>query len=159
MFRFCRSKCHRNFKLKRNPRKVAWTKAYRALHGKDLTGDTTFEFERRRNRPERYDRNLVGTTLRVMKRVAEVRTAREAKHWEGRMAGKAARDLAADRAQLESQLHLVRAPASLLVGAAEAAEEAEAMAADAAPLAAAPAKAPKQRAARLKVKAGDRMQE
>jgi hypothetical protein len=27
--------------------------------------DTTFEFERRRNRPERYDRNLVGTTLKV----------------------------------------------------------------------------------------------
>jgi hypothetical protein len=27
--------------------------------------DSTFEFERRRNRPERYDRNLVGTTLKV----------------------------------------------------------------------------------------------
>ena len=60
IFRFCRSKCHKNFKMKRNPRKVAWTKAYRKLAGKELAEDATFELERRRNRPEKYDREVGG---------------------------------------------------------------------------------------------------
>mmetsp|Transcript_9095 Transcript_9095/g.11201 ORF Transcript_9095/g.11201 Transcript_9095/m.11201 type:complete len:186 (+) Transcript_9095:244-801(+) len=84
-FRFCRSKCHRNFNKKRNPRKVAWTKAYRKTRGKELAVDSTFEFEKRRNRPVKYDRHLVGKTIAAMKRVREIKETREERFFANRM--------------------------------------------------------------------------
>lgn len=110
IFRFCRSKCHKNFKMKRNPRKVKWTKAYRKLHGKELTQDATFEFERRRNRPERYNREVVEQTLKAMKKIDEVRVQREAKFWESRMKGKKAKERTEAAKELEQNIHLVKAP-------------------------------------------------
>lgn len=76
-FRFCRSKCAKNFKLKRNPRKMRWTKAFRKAAGKEMTVDSTFEFEKRRNVPVRYDRDLMQKTVAAMKRIEEIRRKRE----------------------------------------------------------------------------------
>ncbi|KAI8065207.1 ribosomal protein L24e-domain-containing protein [Gongronella butleri] len=87
-FRFCRSKCNKNFKMKRNPRKVRWTKAFRKSAGKEMVIDSTFEFEKRRNVPVRYDRNLMATTIKAMKRVQEIRAKRERVFYKNRMAGK-----------------------------------------------------------------------
>ena len=89
-----------------------------------LLQDATFEFERRRNRPERYDREVMGATLKAMKRVGEIRERREVRHLEGRFAGKAARELAADKEELGKDIHLIRAPDSLLAGAVGGEEEA-----------------------------------
>ncbi|KAI8910056.1 ribosomal protein L24e-domain-containing protein [Powellomyces hirtus] len=88
VFRFCRSKCHKNFKMKRNPRKVRWTKAFRRAAGKEMTIDTTLEFEKRRNIPVRYDRSLMATTLKAMKRVAEIKAKRDRVFYKQRIAGK-----------------------------------------------------------------------
>jgi len=86
VFRFCTSKCHKNFKMKRNPRKVRWTKAFRKAAGKEMVIDSTIDFEKRRNVPVRYDRDLMQTTLHAMKRVAEVKKRREHAFWKNRMA-------------------------------------------------------------------------
>lgn len=66
--------------MKRNPRKVRWTKAFRAGAGKEMTitDSASLEtFEKRRNVPVRYDRELVGTTIKAMKRIKEIKARRE----------------------------------------------------------------------------------
>lgn len=98
-FRFCRSKCHKSFKLKRNPRKVKWTKSYRKSRGKEMSVDATFDFEKRRNRPVKYDRALVGSTVRAMKKVQQVQKTRQARFYNNRM--KPAKDLEKLRARKE----------------------------------------------------------
>ena len=113
IFRFCRSKCHKNFKMKRNPRKVKWTKAYRVLHGKDMSADSTFTFERRRNRPERYNRDVVQKTVTAMKRIEEIRVRRAERHHEKRMGGNVGEKLRVEKKELEQQIDLVRAPGAV----------------------------------------------
>eukprot|EP00246_Nothoceros_aenigmaticus_P003766 TRINITY_DN14952_c0_g1_i1.p1 TRINITY_DN14952_c0_g1~~TRINITY_DN14952_c0_g1_i1.p1 ORF type:complete len:188 (+),score=34.94 TRINITY_DN14952_c0_g1_i1:45-566(+) len=113
VFRFCRSKCHKNFKMKRNPRKVKWTKAYRKLHNKDLVQDATFELERRRNRPERYDRNVMDNTIKAVQKIAEVRERRQSKFWENRMKSKKAKERKEAAVELEQNIHLVKAPGAM----------------------------------------------
>ena len=48
-----RSKCHKAFKRKKNPRKAKWTKAFRKAAGKELAVDPSFEFEKKRWRMRR----------------------------------------------------------------------------------------------------------
>jgi len=89
-------------RMKRNPRKVRWTKAFRKAAGKEMTivsvlffliltsvaynhsQDSTIDFEKRRNVPVRYDRELVTTTLKAMKRVGEIKQRREHAFWKHR---------------------------------------------------------------------------
>ncbi|KAF3893446.1 ATPase-activating ribosome biosynthesis protein [Trichophyton interdigitale] len=112
-FRFCRSKCHKNFKMKRQPRKLKWTKTHRALHGKEMIVDSSLvlsQFAKKRNAPVKYDRNLVESTIKAMKRVEEIRQRRERVYTKRRLAGKIARDRkrAEDRRVVAEGEHLIR---------------------------------------------------
>lgn len=51
-----------------------------------MTVDSTIDFEKRRNVPVRYDRELVQTTVKAMKRIAEIKKRREHAFWKHRMA-------------------------------------------------------------------------
>ncbi|KAI2470437.1 ribosome biogenesis protein RLP24 [Annulohypoxylon bovei var. microspora] len=106
-FRFCRSKCHKNFVMKRNPRKLKWTKSFRKAAGKEMTVDSTLQFAARRNVPVRYNRELVAKTLKAMDRVSEIRAKRERVFAKRRLAGKRARELAVARKLVETHGHLL----------------------------------------------------
>ncbi|KAI4101162.1 MAG: hypothetical protein L6R37_005084 [Teloschistes peruensis] len=106
-FMFCRSKCHKNFKMKRNPRKLKWTKAFRKAAGKEMIVDTTLQFAARRNVPVRYNRDHVATTLKAMQRVSEIRAKREKVFYKNRMAGNKEKERAADRKLVAENEHLL----------------------------------------------------
>ncbi|KAJ5888416.1 Ribosome biogenesis protein RLP24 [Penicillium taxi] len=112
-FRFCRSKCHKNFKMKRQPRKLKWTKSHRAARGKEMIVDSSLvlsQFAKKRNVPVKYDRNLVAATVQAMKRVEEIRQKRERVFTKRRLAGKVARDRQreSDRKVVATGEHLIR---------------------------------------------------
>ncbi|KAI9498635.1 ribosomal protein L24e-domain-containing protein [Zychaea mexicana] len=122
-FRFCRSKCHKNFKMKRNPRKVRWTKAFRKASGKEMVIDSTFEFEKRRNVPVRYDRNLMATTVKAMKRVQEIRAKRERVFYKNRMSGNYDKEKADDIRVVQQNIELAPLEAKKRLQAAKVEEE------------------------------------
>ena len=63
--------------MKRNPRKVKWTKAFRKSVGKELAVDPSFEFEKRRNVPVIYNRQTWSKTVQAMQRIEEIKTKRQ----------------------------------------------------------------------------------
>ncbi|KAJ8669122.1 hypothetical protein QAD02_000381 [Eretmocerus hayati] len=112
IFRFCRAKCHAAFKKKKNPRKVKWTKAYRKTVGKELAVDPTFEFEKRRNVPLKYNRELWSKTVEAMKKVEGIRQKRVNAHIMQRL--RKGRELEKERdiKEVQRDLSLIRSPAA-----------------------------------------------
>jgi len=129
-FRFCRSKCHKNFKMKRNPRKLKWTKAFRKAAGKEMVVDTTLTFAARRHVPTRYSRDLVAKTLNAMQRVEEIKARRERVFYKNRMAGNKQREREANKKLVEENQHLLPKEMRTATEAAVEAETEESMALD-----------------------------
>jgi len=96
--------------MKRNPRKVRWTKAFRKSAGKEMTIDATFEFEKRRNVPVRYDRDMMATTVKAMKRVQEIKARRGLAFYKNRMAGNKEREREENKREVQRGIDLIRAP-------------------------------------------------
>ncbi|XP_066254468.1 probable ribosome biogenesis protein RLP24 [Euwallacea similis] len=111
IFKFCRSKCHAAFKKKKNPRKVKWTKAYRKTVGKELAIDPSFEFEKRRNIPVKYNREMFTKTVEAMKKVEKIRQKRQGAYIMQRL--RKGRELEQERdiKEVQRDLALIRSPA------------------------------------------------
>eukprot|EP00052_Salpingoeca_macrocollata_P019005 m.156800 g.156800 ORF g.156800 m.156800 type:complete len:165 (-) comp20838_c7_seq1:47-541(-) len=109
-FRFCRSKCHKAFKMKRNPRKVRWTKAFRKAAGKEMTVDAVYDFEKKRNEPVKYDRELWSNTVRAMKRVAEIKQKREGQFIKNRLKANKEAEAEKDQQEVERNIELIEMP-------------------------------------------------
>ena len=93
--------------MKRNPRKLAWTKAFRRASGKEMTVDTTLQFAARRNIPVRYNRDLVDKTLTAMQRVEEIKARRERVFYKKRMEGNKEKQKMADAKLVAENEHLL----------------------------------------------------
>lgn len=99
--------------MKRQPRKLKWTKTHRAARGKEMIVDSSLvlsQFAKKRNAPVKYDRNLVAATVQAMERVEQIRQRRERVFTKRRLAGKLARDRKReeDRKVVVQGEHLIR---------------------------------------------------
>merc|ERR1712184_16850 len=56
---------------------MRWTKAYRKTHGKELMYDSTLDFEKRREEPVRYNRELYVKTVQAIGKIEKIKQARE----------------------------------------------------------------------------------
>lgn len=111
-FRFCRSKCHKQFKHKKNPRKARWTKAFRRANQKELTLDPTFEFEKKRDAPPKYSRDLWQKSVEAMQKVEQIRQKREAHFMMLRFQKANQIEKQTDRNIVRKNLNMIRSPAA-----------------------------------------------
>jgi large subunit ribosomal protein L24e len=86
---------------------------HRKLAGKELVEDATFELERKRNRPEKYNRETVSKTLKAIGKIAEIRSKRQERFYEKRMNKAKKLEKKAEKVQLEKEIHLIKAPAAI----------------------------------------------
>lgn len=93
--------------MKRNPRKLKWTKAFRKAAGKEMTVDSTLAFEKRRHVPVVYDRDLFQATVAGMKRIAEVKARRERAFYKARIAAAKEGNLTNDSLEVTRSGHLL----------------------------------------------------
>ncbi|KAI4498492.1 hypothetical protein M0802_006427 [Mischocyttarus mexicanus] len=112
IFKFCRSKCHAAFKKKKNPRKVKWTKAYRKTVGKELAIDPSFEFEKRRNVPVKYNRELWSKAVDAIKKVENIKQKRSNLHIMQRLRKGLTLERERDVKEVQRDLSLIRSPAA-----------------------------------------------
>jgi large subunit ribosomal protein L24e len=76
--------------------------------------DSTLDFEKRRNRPVKYDRELMQSTIRAMKRIEEVKQLRQQRFMEKRREAIKELDKIRAREEIVKSIDLIAPAASTL---------------------------------------------
>ncbi|ORD99912.1 RLP24 [Hepatospora eriocheir] len=106
-FRFCRSKCIKLFKKRLNPRKVRWTKIYRKIHNKEIAEHPIYEYEKKCDTVDMYDRNRMIETINAIPNIQNTRQFIEDAFIRNRI-------LAAQEMSKENDLEFIRKNKKLL---------------------------------------------
>merc|ERR1712188_140374 len=64
---------------------MKWTKAYRKSHGKELMYDNTLDFEKKREEPVRYNRELYVKTVQAIGKIEQIKKDREKRYRNARI--------------------------------------------------------------------------
>ena len=72
-----------------------------------MTKDTVFEFERKRNEPLKYNRDLYVQTIQAMKKIEKVKYNREKMFWQKRLASQKERNINNLENELEKNITLI----------------------------------------------------
>lgn len=75
-----------------------------------MTVDSTLEFEKRRNVPVRYDREMMQQTVKAMKRVQEVKSKREHVFYRKRLEKAKQAEKEATIKEVQRDVQLVKVP-------------------------------------------------
>merc|ERR1712039_36966 len=93
-----------------NPRRMKWTKAYRRAHGKEMMLDSTFNFEKKRLTPTRYNRNLMVKTIQAMQTVDRIKTVRKERFHKQRLASQIRKRQTSAQKEVAKAAHLLEGP-------------------------------------------------
>merc|ERR1719316_1000617 len=87
---------------------MKWTKAFRKIRGKEMTLDSTFEFEKKRNSAVRYDRDLWVKTVQAIKRVNKIKAVRRLRFHKHRLAAQLRNRQSTAQKEIARSQHLLQ---------------------------------------------------
>lgn len=90
---------------------MRWTKAHRKASGKELSIDPSFEFEKRRNVPIKYNREMWQKTLDAIKKVTEIKERRQGQFIMERLRKGREVEIQMDVKDVQRNISLIRSPA------------------------------------------------
>jgi large subunit ribosomal protein L24e len=75
-----------------------------------MSNDTTFDFEQRRNRPIKYDRNVTGATIQAIQTISQIQNQRQQRFFDVRQQDSKQIQKVQARSEIEQSIELL-APA------------------------------------------------